>query len=152
MNRQDSVRHKRITFSKCNVLIHLFYIVIFTQTLQLRAQDVVVGLTSNGGPQGKGTAYSIKTDGKSFNLIKAFADWGVNPVDDLIKGNDGNLYGMTPEGGTYNHGTLFRITNNGILTILRNFNLTVDGGYPRGSLVQARDGNFYGTVKIFMAQ
>ncbi|MDO9373356.1 MAG: T9SS type A sorting domain-containing protein [Ferruginibacter sp.] len=126
--------------------IYVLCIFLLGSFSTLQAQDVLVGLTSNGGPEGKGTAYSIKSDGKNFNVIKGFADWGANPVDDLVKGSDGNLYGLTPEGGTYNHGTLFRVSNTGSITILKHFNLSVDGGYPRGSLVQARDGNFYGTV------
>lgn len=112
----------------------------------LNAQDVLMGLTTNGGPEGKGTAYSIKTDTKAFNVIKSFADWGTNPDDDLIKGSDGALYGMTGNGGIYGFGTLFKITTSGELTVLKHFDLSVDGGYPKGSLVQANDGNFYGTL------
>lgn len=110
------------------------------------AQDVLMGLTSNGGPEGKGTAYSIKTDTKAFNIIKGFADWGANPLSDLVRGTDGYLYGMTPNGGTYNHGALFKISTSGDVTVLKHFNLYEEGGYPQGSLIQATDGNFYGTV------
>ncbi len=51
----------------------------------------LVGLTSNGGPEGKGTAYSIKTDTKAFNIIKDFVDWGSFPTSELVRGTDGNL-------------------------------------------------------------
>ena len=40
------------------------------------AQNVLVGLTSNGGPEGKGTAFSITTSGTNFSIIKGFADLG----------------------------------------------------------------------------
>src|SRR6476469_6324390 len=73
------------------------------------AQDVLVGLTSNGGPEGKGTAFSFKTDTKAYTVLKGFADWGANPVNSLVRASDGQLYGMAPNGGTYNYGTLFRI-------------------------------------------
>lgn len=110
------------------------------------AQDVLMGLTSNGGPEGKGTAYSIKTDGKGFNVIKGFVNWGENPMSSLLRGTDGYLYGMTPAGGTYGHGTIFRISTSGEVLILKNLNSNVDGGYPHGSLIQATDGNFYGLM------
>src|SRR3954470_11796856 len=100
-------------------LIFLLLSITFFNT-SLRAQDVLVGLTSNGGPEGKGTAYSIKTNGSGFSLIKGFADWGTLPVSDLVRGTDGNLYGMASEGGTYNHGTIFKMTPGGTITILKN--------------------------------
>src|SRR5688572_6268220 len=146
MTRQHDAGGKRMRLPLSRFFTFILCTFLLTGISSLQAQDVLVGLTSNGGPEGKGTAYSIKSDAKSFTVIKGFADWGSNPIDDLVKGTDGNLYGMTPDGGTYNHGTLFRISNGGAITILKNFNLSIDGGYPRGSLVQARDGNFYGTL------
>jgi hypothetical protein len=43
----------------------------------LQAQDVLMGLTSNGGPEGKGTAYSIKTDTKAYNVIRKLCGLGL---------------------------------------------------------------------------
>lgn len=113
----------------------------------LQAQDILMGLTSNGGPQGMGTAFSIKTDGKDFSVVNGFANWGESPVGSLVKESDGNLYGMTPKGGTYNSGSIFRISTSGTMTILKQFNIDIDGGYPKGSLIQAKDGAFYGTTE-----
>ncbi|MEO6168733.1 MAG: choice-of-anchor tandem repeat GloVer-containing protein [Chitinophagales bacterium] len=59
-----------------------------------QAQDVFVGLTSNGGPEGKGTAFTIKPTGNDYTIIKGFAEWGITPNGDLYKNNDGNFYGM----------------------------------------------------------
>ncbi|MDQ3292509.1 MAG: hypothetical protein M3Q05_14575, partial [Bacteroidota bacterium] len=39
-------------------------LLIFFISIQAQAQDVLVGLTSDYGLQGGGTAFSIKTDGK----------------------------------------------------------------------------------------
>jgi len=55
------------------------------------AQDVLVGLTSNGGPQGKGTVFSMNTSGANFSVIKGFEDWGKAPNGDLLLGSDGNF-------------------------------------------------------------
>lgn len=67
-------------------------------TLSTHAQNVLAGLTSNGGAEGKGTAFTIKTDGTGFNVFKTFADWGRNLNGDLYKDSDGNFYGMITTG------------------------------------------------------
>ena len=55
------------------------------------------------------------------------------------------MYGVTGGGGSAGgYGTIFKITTTGTLTTLHSFDLT-DGSGPTG-LVQASDGNFYGTT------
>src|SRR5919107_48570 len=80
-----------------------FFLLISTSSW---SQDVLMGLTSKGGPKGMGTAFSYKTDSKAFTVIKGFADWGTNPESDLLRASDGQLYGMAPFGGTFDYGTL----------------------------------------------
>ncbi len=66
----------------------------------------------------------------------------------LIQAGDGNFYGTTDGGGTNNVGTVFQITPGGTLTTLYNFCSLpncADGAFPSG-LMQAADGNFYGTT------
>ena len=48
-------------------------------------------------------------------------------------------------GGTFGVGTVFKITPSGALTTLHSFAIN-EGSYPYGWLVQATDGNFYGTT------
>ncbi|CAN5422283.1 hypothetical protein BH10BAC2_BH10BAC2_18660 [soil metagenome] len=110
------------------------------------AQEVLAGLTSNGGPEGRGTAFSIKTNGTGFSVIQGFADWGNNPNGDLFKDSDGTFYGMTSLGGTYNQGTIFKMTAAGVVTMLKHFNYPIDGASPYGELIKGTDGNFYGTT------
>jgi uncharacterized repeat protein (TIGR03803 family) len=105
---------------------------------------VLIGLTSNGGPQGKGTAFTIKPSGNDFNLLKGFSDWGKAPNGDLYKNDDGNFYGMTSVGGTYDYGSIFTITPEGNVTILKQLNSFTDGATPLGELIKGTDGNFYG--------
>ena len=74
--------------------------------------------------------------------------WGV-----LIQATNGNFYGTTVAGGAGSCGstvgpgcgTVFEITAKGVLTTLHTFSGT-DGAYPYGGLVQATNGNFYGTT------
>ena len=65
----------------------------------------------------------------------------------LAQGQDGNLYGTTPLGGTSNVGTVFKVTPTGSLTVLYNFDVT-HGSTPNGGLVLGTDGNLYGTAEF----
>jgi uncharacterized repeat protein (TIGR03803 family) len=65
----------------------------------------------------------------------------------VILGSDGNLYGTTYYGGTYNEGTVFRITPAGVLTTLHSFDGT-DGYDPIGVMFQATNGVFYGQTTL----
>ncbi len=80
---------------------------------------------------------------------------GAYPWAGLTQGSDGNFYGTTYRGGptwnqatfVYGYGTVFKVTPDGQLTSLASFYHT-NGGGPRGGLVQAKDGNFYGTTRF----
>jgi uncharacterized repeat protein (TIGR03803 family) len=72
---------------------------------------------------------------------------GADPYAGLLQAANGNLYGATGGGGTYNLGTVFEITPNGKLTTLHSFGThSNDGASPYGVLVQATDRDFYGTT------
>ncbi|MFZ0953174.1 MAG: choice-of-anchor tandem repeat GloVer-containing protein, partial [Candidatus Sulfotelmatobacter sp.] len=91
-----------------------------------------------------------------FSFDRGSSINGYSPVGSLVQGVDGNFYGTTAFGGdsgcteyyeTYNGcGTVFKITPGGTLTTLHSFDGS-DGAFPlSGGLVQASDGNFYGTT------
>jgi uncharacterized repeat protein (TIGR03803 family) len=63
----------------------------------------------------------------------------------LVQGRDGNLYGTTPYGGN-NSGVVFKITPNGALSVIYNFDGTAHGSRPDSGLAMGTDGNFYGTT------
>ena len=72
---------------------------------------------------------------------------GANPVG-LVEGSDGNFYGTTEYGGANNAGMIFRMTPNGGITKLGDFGTPANrGNHPRAPLIQATDGNFYGTTQ-----
>ena len=105
------------------------------------------GATKEGGPNGNGTLFKITPNG-TFTTLHTFADYtfGRYPNGSLVQGTDGNLYGVTISGGFYQDGTLFKTTIEGDLTSLHQFNATKGEGLWPGTLVHAKDGNFYGTT------
>jgi len=73
----------------------------------------------------------------------------------LILASDGNFYGTTSDGGTggddgmSNEGTVFRITPAGVFTTIYRFcsvGSCTDGVEPVAGLIEAADGNLYGTT------
>jgi uncharacterized repeat protein (TIGR03803 family) len=102
-----------------------------------------------------GTVFKITPDGTLTTLHRFCsqpncAD-GNNPSAGLFQAANGDFYGTTYYGGiSGNYGTVFKITPSGTLTTLYSFcsqtNCT-DGQYPNGGLVQATDGDFYGTTR-----
>jgi len=78
---------------------------------------------------------------------------GTNPIAPLIQASDGNFYGTTVGGGVINgvstnQGVVFKITPAGKLSVLHVFAGNGDGTQPIGGLVQASDGNLYGTTSL----
>jgi uncharacterized repeat protein (TIGR03803 family) len=77
---------------------------------------------------------------------------GYLPYSGLVEDINGNFYGTTAYGGNPNCtgcGTVFKVTPTGTLTTLHLFCLNSncpDGYSPSAGLVQAVDGNFYGTT------
>jgi uncharacterized repeat protein (TIGR03803 family) len=105
------------------------------------------GTTFYGGTNGYGTIFQITTGGVLTPLYSfTGGNDGANPRAGLVQANDGNLYGTALNGGTNGYGTVFRITTGGVLTTLYSFTDYYDGAYPQAGLVQASDGNLYGTT------
>jgi uncharacterized repeat protein (TIGR03803 family) len=88
--------------------------------------------------------------GQNFKNLASFTD-GIEPIAEVIQGTNGNFYGTTEYGGANSRGTVFGITPYGTLTTLYSFcsqtNCT-DGANPWAGLVQAANGNLYGTTQF----
>jgi uncharacterized repeat protein (TIGR03803 family) len=104
------------------------------------------GTTYGGGSEGLGTVFEIAPNGVLGTLHNFDNVDGANPSAGLVQASDGNFYGTTEYGGTHlDLGTVFKMTSSGTLTTLHSFNQT-DGAHPAAGLLQASDGNFYGTT------
>ena len=122
------------------------------------ANGNLYGTTAYNGANAAGTFFTITPSGTlttlySFCSMRSCADGGF-PQAGLVQATNGDFYGTTEEGGTSAScfggcGTVFKITSSGTLTTLYSFcsqQSCTDGYYPEASLVQATNGNFYGTT------
>ncbi len=113
------------------------------------------GTTLGGGTNFEGTAFKLTRTGKIKTLYNFCSQLncsdGSQPWAGLLLATDGNFYGTTELGGditcpVYNTcGTIFKITPEGTLTTLFNFDES-DGELPISKVAQATDGELYGTT------
>jgi len=106
--------------------------------------------TSECNGSGCGTVFKIMPGGTLTTLYSFCPKYpctdGQYPYAGLVQATDGNFYGTTYEGGSDSYyGTIFKVTPSGTLTTLHSFD-SADGAYPLAALIQAADGNFYGTT------
>ena len=119
------------------------------------------GTTAYGDDGSPGTVFRVTTNG-TFKTLHSFTggrDGGLLVYRgglaaaraSLMQASDGNIYGTTSWGGAYGtadggYGTVFRITPSGVLTTLHSFSVADNCSQPTVGLVQAADGNLYGTT------
>lgn len=141
--QKELSKHKHSSILSKTIHCYLTLMILLITGLVSFSQEMIVGLTSTGGPSDGGTAFSVKTSGSNFTVVHKFMRAGGYPNGDLLKASDGSFYGMMSRGGTNNYGTIFKVTSTGTLTVLKNLDRTT-GTSPFGSLVEGSEGNFYG--------
>jgi uncharacterized repeat protein (TIGR03803 family) len=109
------------------------------------ADGTLYGMTTRGG-LGGGTVYTI--DAGVLATLYSFPlsprTSGTLPEGGLTPAANGQLYGVTGNFGAYGYGTAFTIDASGALTTIHQF--TAEENAPRLGLIQAADGDFYGTT------
>lgn len=106
------------------------------------------GTTTGDGSYGDGTIFQMTPQGSLTTVASFDSTSGVNSQAGLVQASDGSFYGTCASGGANSDGTVFRMTLNGLtgtITPLVTFNGT-DGAEPVAKLIQADDGNLYGTT------
>ena len=106
-----------------------------------------------------GTVFRVTLAGVFTKLVDFGEGFGVNPpravdsVSALIIGPDGALYGTGKEGGETGtaHGAVYRVGLDGTYSPVYAFD-GVDGAYPFGGLLLAKDGHLYGTTAGTIAE
>jgi uncharacterized repeat protein (TIGR03803 family) len=111
------------------------------------------GTTESGGAANGGTVFEITARG-TLTTLHSFCSQtnctdGYGSVAGLVQATNGNFYGTTQQGGANGYGTVFEITAGGKLTTLYSLCSQpncIDGRDPDAGLLQATNGNFYGTT------
>lgn len=113
------------------------------------------GTTGGGGANNDGTIFKITRDGTLTTLhnfcsqfVHGFCIDGQSPQAGLVQGTNGAFYGAV-NGGTNGFGDAYQMTASGKVTVLHSFcqeSGCLDGEVP-SALIQATDGNLYGTTE-----
>jgi uncharacterized repeat protein (TIGR03803 family) len=125
-----------------------------TAALTEGSDGILYGVAPRGGTANGGAVFKLNKDGSDYRVLRSF---GTTPTDGrslrgaLIEGSDGALYGTTMSGGSTNEGgvgTVFRLSRNGsnYAVLYRFGTVPGDGRAPLSSLVESRDGSFYGVT------
>ncbi len=108
------------------------------------------GSNSSNDNGGDGTVYMVTPAGGLkvlYNFGSSPTD-GVRPVGPLTRDAAGNFYGTTAAGGANGSGTVFKLTPQGVETVLTSFPNNNLGAYtvPGGGVTLDSQGNIYGYV------
>jgi uncharacterized repeat protein (TIGR03803 family) len=83
---------------------------------------------------------------QSYRILHSFNGSDGTGPSGIVVGGDGNLFGVAPQGGSFNMGLAFKMDpSSGKVTVLHSFN-TPDGTYPSAPLVAGTNGSLYGTA------
>lgn len=112
----------------------------------------VYGVTSNGGKGQVGTVFGFKVDKAKLSTLHSFVTTSsfTNPLGSVpaaglnFSPRTGALYGVTLTGGTYDDGTVYRVSGSAF-SVLHSFD-GADGVSPEGQVLPLPDGNVYGTT------
>jgi uncharacterized repeat protein (TIGR03803 family) len=115
------------------------------------------GATTSGGSQNFGTVFKLTPSGGSWteSVLHSFCSAtnctdGVEPYGGVVLDAHGNIYGVTPGGGTQNLGVAYELSLSGgswTENVLQNFCTNCTSGYhPQQTMILDANGNLYGTT------
>ncbi len=105
------------------------------------------GTTRVGGTYGQGTVFQVTASGTERVVYSfgATATDAVQPTGGVIQGSDGNFYGITHQGGQHGTGAVFRVSADGVESVLYSADSTfvTNGNTLLSTLVDGNDGYLY---------
>lgn len=121
----------------------------FTSFVDSKAD--LFGTTYQGGTLDFGTVYKLDPQGHETILYNC-CDVGAYPGF-VIRDKNNDLYGITFVGGIFNCdptgcGTMFKLTPEGLGTVVHKFGEVADGIFPNAGLTRDAAGNIYGTTSF----
>lgn len=115
----------------------------------VRKNQYFYGITRFGGAFGEGTFFKTQ-GGNQIAYVSFDGTNGLIPTS-VVLGADGQVYGTTMSGGASNRGTIVQwkepTFGQPSLALVKIFDFGVSD--PRGPVIKASDGNFYGTSSSF---
>jgi len=89
------------------------------------------------------------TSGGQFKVLYEFPDSSERlfTTGKLVLDSEGNIYGVDQTGGTFGEGAIFKLTPEGVYTVLYSFTGQGDGAFPNG-VIRDKNGNLYGTANF----
>jgi uncharacterized repeat protein (TIGR03803 family) len=115
---------------------------------------VLYGVTEYGGKYRSGTVFKLTPKGLGYSstVIWNFGNQGDGKLPtSLVRDRDGAFLGTTFNGGTFNEGTVFRVSpsQSGYAEkILWSFGKKHDAAHPFGGLLVAAGGSLYGATEF----
>jgi uncharacterized repeat protein (TIGR03803 family) len=108
----------------------------------------VYGTTQGGGKFGGGTIYEFTTAHtlKVLHAFDATVGDGAGPLQGLVRGSTGALYGAAAGGAISTNGSVFEIQPSGAYVTRYEFKSAGDGHCPFSSVAVDDKGDVYGTV------
>ncbi len=109
------------------------------------SDGVLYGTTWLGGSNHSGTVFKLATDGTSYTILKHFesGSQGGIPVEGMIEGSDGVLYGTTGDWMSPGNGTVFRLNKDGT-----GFHVLLTTDWLPSALAEGPDGALYGVTQF----
>jgi uncharacterized repeat protein (TIGR03803 family) len=119
----------------------------FPEDAPIEASDGNLYGITDGGEGVAATVYKYTRTG-AYSVLYTFTSSVGAGVQGLMQGSDGNLYATANGGGADDCGSIVKLTLAGVLRQVHSFNCNnpVGGAYPVAPLVQASNGNYYGTT------
>ncbi len=109
--------------------------------------DNIFGTTNGGGTNGLGTIFELPATSSTLITLASFGSnkAGSRPVGPIVRDADGNLYGLTANGGAHSLGTFFELTATASApTAVVSFSGKAAGAHPTDVLIHNADGDFFG--------
>ena len=118
-------------------------------TLAFDLSGNIFGTTFSGGTHNDGSLFEVSATSHALTTLVSFSGTnGLHPSGSLLSDAQGNLIGLTADGGSNGDGSLFMFSpSSSTLTTLATFNGT-NGQRPVGDLIFDSAGNIFGSTAI----